>query len=69
MGGGGPVPWTAMDTYARSIGLLPENDDEEVQYDDFIYYMEELDKTYLKYEYDKVKSESQQGKSSKPDWG
>jgi hypothetical protein len=61
----GPIPWTAIDRYAERTGLDPDND--EVLYDDLIFFIESLDEVYRKWEQAKVESAN---KSKKPstDW-
>ena len=44
--GPGPIPWTAVDQYARRYGIVGE------QFDDLVYYIRAMDLAYLAH-YDK----------------
>lgn len=62
----GPIPWTAVDKYAQRTGLDPEDQNDEVLYDDLVYFIEQLDKVYLEY---RAEQRNQSGNKShlKPD--
>jgi len=42
-GGVGPIPWFALDQFARQQGFA----DDEIAYEDFVHIMQALDEVYL----------------------
>lgn len=62
MGGAGPIPWTAIDKYAERYEIV----DDELLYDDLMFYINAMDQTYLqimKEEMERQNSSSQSNNS------
>jgi hypothetical protein len=57
--GTGPIPWTAIDTFAVRHGY----DADEIEYSTFVYLITEMDSTFLKYVQDENEKEGRRGKS------
>ena len=60
----GFIPWTAINEYAQTTGLDPIED--QILYDDMIFFIEELDKVFMKNEANKA--DSLKIKKSNTDW-
>ena len=68
--GEGQVPWTAIDKYAERTGLDPEDPNDETIYDDLVYFVEQLDITYLKFRADQMAARSKKNTlKSDTNWG
>ena len=57
--GTGPIPWTAIDTFAVRHGY----DVDEIEYSSFVYLITEMDSVFLKYVADENEKEKRRGKS------
>lgn len=68
--GPGPIPWTAIDTYAQRMGIA----DDEVLYGDLVFYMRKMDEVYLSYAAEqsavssKSSGKSKSGRPGKSEW-
>lgn len=61
----GFIPWTAINEYAQTTGLHPIED--QILYDDMVFFIEELDKVFMKNEADKANASKT--KKSNTNWG
>lgn len=59
-GGVGPIPWSAIHTYAQQLGIT----DDEILYEDFVVIIQEMDELFLKRKYEELEQErkKQRGK-------
>lgn len=67
MNGPGPIPWTAIHTYAKHLGL----DEYEVLYDDFVTYITSLDAEYISVsceEIERKQKAAEKSQGSKTKW-
>lgn len=62
MGAVGPIPWSAIDQFAKHMGIW----DDEVAYDDFAWIIQNLDETFLKRKGEEIAAERRKanGKST-----
>jgi len=65
MGSPGPIPWTAIDQYAERVKIT----EDELLYDDLVFYIRKMDETYLRISQEEQERQSAASKNSRPDTG